>query len=269
MSFAAKRDKLKEKQAVARAKLQNLKDKGKGDSERADKIRANIQERKDQLSNLKASKQLSKFNKEAGTGSAMIGQSLNTLTELGNKYADNEMIGGLVVGSIADFARTQGNTGLAIQYNDAYNESIGRITGNLENLRTGNTQTLMAEEAQLTGGLMDKQGDLQTQGLQTAGEEQRKGIIETGNQTRLNLSTKGAEDRLGLETAGEQQRLGMETQGAQDRLGMETKGAQDRLSIQETGRQDRMGVRERTQQQRDLRADARGAIRRSGARFFG
>ena len=269
MSFAAKRDKLKEKQAVARAKLQNLKDKGKGDSERADKIRANIQERKDQLSNLKASKQLSKFNADAGTGSAMIGQSLNTLTELGNKYADNEMIGGLVVGSIADFARTQGNTGLAIQYNDAYNESIGRITGNIENLRTANTSQLMAEEAQLTGGLMDKQGDLQTQGLQTAGEEQRKGIVETGNQTRLNLETKGAQDRMGLVTAGEQQRLGMETKGQQDRLGMETKGQQDRLSIQETGRQDRMNVRERTQQQRDLRADARGAIRRSGARFFG
>ncbi len=269
MSFAAKRDKLKEKQAVARARLQQLKDKGKGDSERADKIRANIQERKDKLSNLKANRNLTKFNPDAGTGSTMIGQSLNTLTEAANKFGDNELIGAQALGGILDFARTQGNTGLGILYNDAMFESMGRFQGGLENLRTANTQTLMADEAQLTGGLMDKQGDLQVQGLQTAGEEQRKGIIETGNQTRLNFESKGAQDRLGLETAGAEQRKGIETQGAQDRLGMETAGEQQRLGIQETGRQDRMGVRERTQQQRDLRADARGAIRRSGARFFG
>ena len=269
MSFAAKRDKLKEKQAVARAKLQNLKDKGKGDSERADKIRANIQGRKEQLSNLKASKQLTKFNKKAGTGSANVAAGANTVTEIANMFGDNEMISGAAIGSLIDIGRTQANTGLGILYNDAMYESMGRFQGGLETLRTGNTQTLMAQEAQLTGGLMDKQGDLQVQGLRAAGDEQRKGIIETGNQTRQNLSTKGAEDRLSLVTTGEQQRLGMETQGQQDRLGMETKGQQDRLSIQETGRQDRMNVRERTQQQRDLRADARGAIRRSGARFFG
>tara|TARA_B100001939_G_C16888137_1_gene594040 strand:- start:691 stop:1140 length:450 start_codon:yes stop_codon:yes gene_type:complete len=148
-----------------------------------------------------------------------------SLTELGNKYSDNEMIGGLVVGSYADIARTQANTGLAIQYNDAMYESMGRYQGNLENLRTANTSKLMAQEGAITGGLMDKQGKLQQEGLRVAGDEQRKGIRETG----------------------EQQRLG----------------------IRETGYQDRMGVRERTQAQKNLRADARGAIRRSGARFFG
>ena len=72
----------------------------------------------------------------------------------------------------------------------------------------------MAQEGAITGGLMDKQGKLQQEGLRVAGDEQRKGI-------------------------------------------------------RETGLQDRMGVRERTQAQKNLRADARGAIRRSGARFFG
>ena len=148
-----------------------------------------------------------------------------SLTELGNKYSDNEMIGGLVTGTYADIARTQANTGLAIQYNDAMYESMGRYQGNLENLRTANTGKLMAQEGAITGGLMDKQGKLQQEGLRVAGDEQRKGIRETG----------------------EQQRLG----------------------IRETGYQDRMGVRERTQAQKNLRADARGAIRRSGARFFG
>ena len=149
-----------------------------------------------------------------GTGSTLVDQGLMSLTELGNKYSDNEMIGGLVTGTYADIARTQANTGLAIQYNDAMYESMGRYQGNLENLRTANTSKLMAQEGAITGGLMDKQGKLQQEGLRVAGDEQRKGIRETGFQ-------------------------------------------------------DRMGVRERTQAQKNLRADARGAIRRSGARFFG
>ena len=160
-----------------------------------------------------------------GTGATMVSMGLENLTELGNKYADNEMIGGLVTGAYADIARTQANTGLAVQYNDAMYESMGRYQGNLENLRTANTSKLMAQEAALTGGLMDKQGNIQRQGLRTAGDEQRKGIRETG--------------------------------------------AEQRLTIGEQGRQDRLGVRERTQAQKNLRADARGAIRRTGARFFG
>ena len=161
----------------------------------------------------------------AGTGSTMVQQGLMSLTELGNKYSDNEMIGSMVAGTFGDIARTQANTGLAIQYNDAMYESMGRYQGNLENLRTANTSKLMAQEGAITGGLMDKQGKLQQEGLRVAGDEQRKGIRETG----------------------EQQRLG----------------------IQETGRQDRMGIRERTGAQLRLRADARGAVRRGGARFFG
>ena len=67
-----------------------------------------------------------------GTGSTLVDQGLMSLTELGNKYADNEMIGGLVTGTYADIARTQANTGLAIQYNDAMYESMGRFQGGLE-----------------------------------------------------------------------------------------------------------------------------------------
>lgn len=161
----------------------------------------------------------------AGTGSTMVQQGLASLTELGNKYSDNEMIGGMVAGTFADIGRTQANTGLAIQYNDAMYESMGRYQGNLENLRTANTSKLMAQEGAITGGLMDKQGKLQQEGLRVAGDEQRKGIREQGSENRLTL--------------GEQ------------------------------GRQERMGIRERTGAQLRLRSDARGAVRRGGARFFG
>ena len=248
MSFAGNKGRMQARNKAARRRLRRLEKRGKGDSDKANKIRARIEKRKERMEGGRdprinnrprtgISQQLiidrgkpgpggSPYGlTTAGTGSTMVQQGLAGLTELGNKYSDNEMIGGMVAGTFADIGRTQANTGLAIQYNDAMYESMGRYQGNLENLRTANTSKLMAQEGAITGGLMDKQGKLQQEGLRVAGDEQRKGIRETG----------------------EQQRLG----------------------IRETGYQDRMGVRERTQAQKNLRADARGAIRRSGARFFG
>ena len=267
---------LRAKNKAARARLDRLKEKGEGKSDKANEIRSKIQARKAKIEELKSGGggssgvQGSSFGlTTAGTGSTMVDQAVQGLTELGNKYADNEMIGGMVTGTLGDFLRTQGNTGFAIQYNDAFLTSLGEKEGNLENLRTGNTSKLMAQEAELTGGLMDKQGALQQEGLRVAGEEQRKGIQETGTQQRLGMQEQGFQNRLGIEKTGEQQRLGLVEQGRQNRLGIRETGEQQRLQIQETGRQDRMGVRERTQAQKNLRADARGAIRRSGARFFG
>ena len=303
-----------------------------------------------------------------GTGSTMVDQGLSNLTELGNKYADNEMIGGLVTGTFADIARTQANTGLAVMYQDAMLESMGRYQGNLENLRVGNTSKLMAQEAALTGGLMGKQGEIQTQGLRVAGdqqrqgirvtgdeqrqgirvtgdenrqgirvsgeenrkgirvtgeenlrsirgtgveqrkgirvsgeenrkgirvtgEEQRKGIRVTGEENRKGIRVSGEEDRKGIRVTGEEQRKGIQEtgvqerlnidrrgfqnrltlgeQGTQERMNIDRRGVQNRLTLGEQGSQERMNIRERTQAQKNLRADARGAIRRSGARFFG
>lgn len=231
MSFAGNKGRLRAKQKASRRRLRRLEKKGKGDSDRANRIRARMERREKKIDTRpgrpsRPSPGGSPYGlTTAGTGSTMVQQGLMSLTELGNKYSDNEMIGGMVAGTFGDIARTQANTGLAIQYNDAMYESMGRYQGNLENLRTANTSKLMAQEGAITGGLMDKQGKLQQEGLRVAGDEQRKGIRETG----------------------EQQRLG----------------------IQETGRQDRMGIRERTGAQLRLRADARGAVRRGGARFFG
>ena len=226
-----------------------------------------------------------------GTGSTMVEQGLSSLTELGNKYADNEMIGGLVTGTFADIARTQANTGLAAMYQDAMFESMGRYQGNLENLRVGNTSKLMAQEAALTGGLMGKQGEIQTQGLRVAGDEQRKGIRVTGEEQRKGIRVTGEEDRKGIRVTGEEQRKGIRVSGeeqrkgirvtgdenrkgiretgAQERMNIDRRGVQNRLTLGEQGSQERMNIRERTQAQKNLRADARGAIRRSGARFFG
>ena len=237
-----------------------------------------------------------------GTGSTMVAGGIRTLTELGNKYKDNEMIGGLVAGTFADVGRTQANTGLAIQYNDAMYESMGRYQGNLENLRMGNTSKLMAQEADITRGLMGLQGDIQRQGLVTAGEQQRLGIAAqgranigqiraSGQEQRLGIQEQGAQERMGFRVQGEEQRAGIREQGTQQRMGLVTAGEQDRLGvaargveqragirasgqeqrlgIETTGREERKNIREKTQAQRNLRRDARGAIRSTGARFFG
>ena len=269
MSFAGNKGRMQARNKAARRRLRRLEKKGKGDSDRANKIRARMERRKKRMEGgpvrtsegrpaTGGGREVMRPENDprvntrprpgiprqliidrgrpgpggspyglttAGTGSTMVQQGLASLTELGNKYSDNEMIGGMVAGTFADIGRTQANTGLAIQYNDAMYESMGRYQGNLENLRTANTSKLMAQEGAITGGLMDKQGKLQQEGLRVAGDEQRKGIREEGSEARLTLG--------------------------------------------ERGRQERSLVREKTGAQLRLRADARGAVRRGGARFFG
>lgn len=145
----------------------------------------------------------------------LINQSLGGLTRWGNTYGkDNETVGGLVHGAIADIYKTQANTGLAIQYNDAFLGSLGKYQAGQEDLKTGNTMKLMGAESALASNLLGRQG-----------EEQRANYREEGEQTRL-----------GYRTQGEQERL---TQG------------------------------DKTNQELRLRADARGAIRSQGARFYG
>jgi len=156
----------------------------------------------------------------------LINQGLGGLTQWGNTYGkDNETVGGLVHGAIADIYKTQANTGLAIQYNDAFLGSLGKYQAGQEDLKTGNTMKLMGLEGALASNLLGRQGEEQRAGYRVQGEEQRAGY-----------RTQGEEQRAGYRTMGEQERL---TQG------------------------------DKTNQELRLRADARGAIRSQGARFYG
>lgn len=170
------------------------------------------------------------------TAGNLYNQGIKNLVDFGNKYKDNESIGGMVAGTLADTFATQANTGTALAYNNAFLGSLANYQGGMENLRTGNQMKLMAAEGQIAGGLIDKQGGWQM-----------KGIRETGTQDRLNIAATGVEQRLG----------------------MKTKGAEDRLTVGEAGRQERMNIGERMTQELRGRADARGAVRREGSRFFG
>ena len=138
--------------------------------------------------------------------------------------------------------------------------------------------------------------------IMTTGKENRKGMRVSGQEDRLGMRVSGEEDRLGMRVSGEEERLGMRVGGEEDRAGMRTKGTQTRMTIgaqgmqdrlltkskgresrlgqreqglqdrmltQEKGSEDRKTQRDRYREDRAMRADARGAIRRSGSRFFG
>jgi len=181
------------------------------------------------------------------TAGNLYNEGIKNLVDFGNKYKDNETVGGMVAGTLADTFATQANTGTALAYNNAFLGSLANYQGGMENLRTGNQMKLMAAEGNIAGGLIDKQGGWQI-----------KGIQETGSQQRQNIGVQGTQDRMNIAATGTEQRLGMKT-----------KGSEDRLTVGEAGRQERLNIGERTTQELRARADARGAVRRGGARFFG
>ncbi len=163
-------------------------------------------------------------------------QGARSLTEIGNKYADNEAVGGLVAGSFIDAARTQMNAGTSLQYNQAMSSHLMNLQSGFENLRTGNQLKLMGAEGRIAKDLIGAQG-----------EQQRMNIGAQGAQTRMNIGAQGTQDRMNIAATGTEQRKGLVTAGQQERL----------------------NIGKRYQEERNMRADARGAIRSLGARFFG
>ena len=113
------------------------------------------------------------------------------------------------------------------------------------------------------------QGKEDRKGLRVKGEEDRLGFRVSGEEDRLGMRVSGEEERLGMRVGGEEERAGIRTRGMEDRLGKREQGAQDRMLTQERGSEERKTQRDRYREDRAMRADARGAIRRSGSRFFG
>jgi len=106
-------------------------------------------------------------------------------------------------------------------------------------------------------------------GMRVSGEEERLGMRVSGEENRAGMRTSGREDRMTIGAQGIQDRLLTKTKGREDRLGQREQGLQDRMLTQERGSEERKTQRDRYREDRAMRADARGAIRRSGSRFFG
>lgn len=191
-------------------------------------------------------------------GGLLFDKGLSNLVDLGNKYKDNEVIGGMVSGSMIDSFRDQMATGSALQYSTSMSSHLANIQKGLEDNRTGNTIKIMGNEGRIAKDLIGAQG-----------EQQRLGIRETGTQQRMNIGAQGVQDRLNIGATGTQQRLNIGAQGLQDRLNLGVKGSEDRKSIRTAGAEERLNIGKRYTEERNMRADARGAIRSLGSRFFG
>jgi hypothetical protein len=172
---------------------------------------------------------------------------MSGLSQAANKWKDNEAIGGLVAGSMIDNYTTRANMGSELLYNQAMASHLGDLQTQLEGTRTANQAQLMGVEGRIAKDLINAQG-----------QQQILGIRETGAQQRENIGAQGAQDRLNIGAQGDQTRMSLRTKGSEDRKGIVTAGQQERLNIGK-----------RYQEERGMRADARGAIRSLGARFFG
>ena len=213
-------------------------------------------------------------------GGLLFDQGLSNLVDLGNKYKNNDVIGGMVSGSMIDSFRDQMATGNALQYSTSMSSHLANIQKGLEDNRTGNTLKIMGNEGRIARDLIGAQEKQQRMGLRETGAQQRMNIGAQGTQDRLNIGAQGAQDRLNIGATGTQQRLNIGAQGIEDRALVGAQGTQERMNIGARGSEQRKGLRtagaeerlnigKRYTEERNMRADARGAIRSLGSRFFG
>lgn len=170
------------------------------------------------------------------TPGSYVSQGTKSITDLMNKYKDNETIAGLGAGTLFDIGRTQANTGMAVAYNDAFLGSLGRYQQGLENLKFSNTSRLMAQEGAITRDLTDLTTGRQLEGLKYGADRGLEGV------------------KYGADRNLEGTKYGYDSQERQ-------------IGIQ--GREDRLTAAAKTTEEKRLRADARQAVRSQGARFYG
>lgn len=202
-------------------------------------------------------------------GGLLFDQGLSNLVDLGNKYKDNEVIGGMVSGSMIDSFRDQMATGSALQYSTSMSSHLANIQKGLEDNRTGNTLKIMGNEGRIARDLIGAQGEQQRMGLRETGAQQRMNIGAQGAQDRLNIGATGTQQRLNIGAQGIEDRALVGAQGTQERMNIGARGSEQRKGLRTAGAEERLNIGKRYTEERNMRADARGAIRSLGSRFFG
>jgi len=182
-----------------------------------------------------SSSQQNQLYTPATVGGNFVGSSLGIVGDFLGKYGKNETVAGLGAGTIFDIAKTQANTGLGIAYNDAFLGSLGNYQSGIETLRTANAGKLMAQEGAIARDLTDLQTGRALEGLKYGSDKQLEGL------------------KYGSDKQLEGTKYGYDSQERQ--IGL-------------TGREERQTLQQKTTEERKLRADARGAIRSQGARFY-
>tara|TARA_B100001250_G_scaffold341279_1_gene309208 strand:+ start:818 stop:1417 length:600 start_codon:yes stop_codon:yes gene_type:complete len=174
-------------------------------------------------------------------------QGLTDMTTWVKANPNNKSLGTEYSGHMMDNNRMLMNMGLGSQWQRMQLGNWAEYHGGMENLKTGNTMKIMAAEGGIAKELMGKQGE----------------------EGRRQIKTQGDQDRRSLRVTGQEQRLGQQELGSQTRMNYRSKGLQDRLLTRETGSENRKTQRDKYNEERKMRADARGAIQRSGAKFYG
>lgn len=130
----------------------------------------------------------------------------------------------------------------------------------------------------LSGHMMDANRMLMNMGLQ--GQNQRMQLgnwaeyyggmenLKTGNTLKL-LAAEGGITRDLMWDQGDIKSRQIGEQGTEDRAQIRTLGTENRLTKMTEGDQTRKTQRDKYREERKMRADARGAITRTGSRFFG
>lgn len=208
------------------------------------------------------------YSPATGAGD-LYNQGWGNMVSWGNKFQDNETIQNYISGSRLDSNRTMMNMGLDLQYQKGQMANMAQYQGGMENLRTGNTLKLLAAEGGIVNQLMDNQGRIESRQIGERGDQERRGLRVAGQENRAGIGAQGDQDRRSLTVRGKQERMGMMEQGSQNRMGMAAQGIEDRALTRTRGDQDRKTQRDKYREERKMRADARGAVRSSGARFFG
>ena len=202
-------------------------------------------------------------------GGSLYNQGWGNMVDWGNKFQDNETIQAGVSGARMDSNRTMMNMGLNLLYQKGQMSNMADYQGGMENLRTGNTMKLMAAEGGIVNQLMEGQGKIESRHIGERGDQERRGIRTAGQENRAGIMTQGDQDRRGTRVKGKEDRMGMMEQGSQNRMGMAAQGLEDRALTRTKGDQERKTQRDKYREERKMRSDARGAVRRSGASFFG
>lgn len=202
-------------------------------------------------------------------GGNLYNQGWGNMVDWGNKFKDNETIQAGVSGARMDSNRTMMNMGLNLLYQKGQMSNMAEYQGGMENLRTGNTMKLMAAEGGIVQQLNEGLGRIESRHIGEKGDQERRGLRVAGQEDRAGIMTQGDQDRRGTRVKGKEDRMGMMEKGSQDRMGMAAQGLEDRALTRTKGDQERKTQRDKYREDRKMRADARGAVRRSGASFFG
>lgn len=153
----------------------------------------------------------------------------------------------------------QGYAGL-IDWGNKY----GKDNETVSNLVHGTIADSFRTDIQTGQAIRYNDAFLGTLGKTQAGLED----LKTGNTLKLMGAEGALADKL-LARQGEETRLGYETQGRETREGYRVQGEEQRAGYRTMGEQERLTQGDKTNQELRLRADARGAIRSQGARFYG